>query len=592
MKMEGYVSRRNLIKGTVAALGGAGLALAGCSKPQTQEKAQLMPGTYTGAAMGRAGEVVVELTVKNNCVVKAAMVASAETAVISENAAKKVLGDIVEHQTLNVDTVSGATLTSMAVRSAAEEALSQAGDISAFESPADYPTPECEDCACDVVVIGAGSAGMNAASRLADEGANVILVEKQGFLGGGDTMFASSGLAGGGGYTVYKNDIEGASEQDYLNTKLSAAEKSGLPVDIDCLTAYSLRSGDAVDAYISIGVPFGKFAKFSNTTIDGSSPGTHIIKHLSEQMDAKGIDYRLNTSLVSIAQAGDEVTGVVVANEAGQYAISADAVLLACGGFGNNEEMLTAYADAGDYCGLPHSGSASAMGDGILAAEAIGAALGNMTAIKANNICHITDSGAVISLAAIQSIAVLVDNTGKRFINETDSTVHEKSDVELTLPNQEAWAIFDQKTIDEKKLISDYNDLGYFASGESWKALAGNMGLSDEAQTAFVDTMERWQAVGEGNVEEEFGATVASTFQNPPYYAALVKPAMQSTYGGVCTDAAARVLDDKGTPIPGLYAAGAVSGHGCFGNQVGNGLTIASAFGIIAAETILSDCNA
>ena len=115
------------------------------------------------------------------------------------------------------------------------------------------------------------------------------------------------------------------------------------------------------------------------------------------------------------------------------------------------------------------------------------------------------------------------------------------------------------------------------------------MGIDAEAKAAFVDTMERWQATGEGNIEEEFGAKVASAFPNPPYYAALVKPAMQSTYGGVRTDSATRVLDSGGSPIPSLYAAGAVSGHGCFGNQVGNGLTIASTFGIIAAETILSD---
>lgn len=127
-----------------------------------------------------------------------------------------------------------------------------------------------------------------------------------------------------------------------------------------------------------------------------------------------------------------------MANPDGEYAIGASAVLLACGGFANNEDMLTEYADAASYCGLPHSGSASATGDGILAAKAIGADISNMTAIKANNICHITDNGAVVSLAAIQGVAVLVDDTGRRFINETDSTVHEKSDAELNLPNQEA----------------------------------------------------------------------------------------------------------------------------------------------------------
>ena len=72
---------------------------------------------------------------------------------------------------------------------------------------------------------------------------------------------------------MYKKGIADSSEQDYLDAKKKTAEKSGLPVDIDCLTAYSLRSGDAVDAYIAIGVPFGRYANFSNTIIDGSSPG-------------------------------------------------------------------------------------------------------------------------------------------------------------------------------------------------------------------------------------------------------------------------------------------------------------------------------
>jgi len=589
MNTESRISRREFVKGSVAAaLGSTAVAMAGCSNA-VQPEHQFASGTYTGSAMGRAGEIAVEISVKNDCITKATLISNGDTAVISERAAEKILGDIVEYQTLEVDTVSGASLTSMAVISAAEQALEQAGDPAPFQSPAAYPARECEDCATDVVVVGAGSAGMNAAIRLADAGANVILVEKQGFLGGGDTMFASSGLAGGGGYTVYRNGVADSSEQDYLNAKLKSAEKSGLPVDVDCLTAYALRSGDAVDAYISMGVPFGKFAKFSNTIIDGSSPGVHIIKRLAEQVNERGIDYRLNTKLVSVTREGDAVTGVVVANPDGEYAIGAGAVLLACGGFANNEDMLTEYADAASYCGLPHSGSASATGDGILAAKAIGADISNMTAIKANNICHITANGAVVSLAAIQGVAVLVDDTGRRFINETDSTVHEKSDAELNLPNQEAWAIFDQTSIDEKKLISGYNDAGYFASGESWGALADAMGIDAEAKAAFVDTMERWQATGEGNIEEEFGAKVASAFPNPPYYAALVKPAMQSTYGGVRTDSATRVLDSGGSPIPSLYAAGAVSGHGCFGNQVGNGLTIASTFGIIAAETILSD---
>ncbi len=229
MNTESRISRREFVKGSVAAaLGSTAVAMAGCSNA-VQPEHQFASGTYTGSAMGRAGEIAVEISVKNDCITKATLISNGDTAVISERAAEKILGDIVEYQTLEVDTVSGASLTSMAVISAAEQALEQAGDPAPFQSPAAYPARECEDCATDVVVVGAGSAGMNAAIRLADAGANVILVEKQGFLGG----------------------------------------------------------GDAVDAYISMGVPFGKFAKFSNTIIDGSSPGVHIIKRLAEQVNER-----------------------------------------------------------------------------------------------------------------------------------------------------------------------------------------------------------------------------------------------------------------------------------------------------------------
>ncbi len=598
MTREVGYSRRNFLKGAaVTSLGTLSFALVGCGNTPTPSEggatqstqSALTAGTYIGTGQGRAGEITVELTVNRDAIVKAQVTKSSETEVISDNAIKGVLTDILEYQCLDVDVVSGATLTSMGVKSAAKQALEQAGDISAFEGSPNYPAPVCEDCSADVVIIGAGSAGMNAACTLKDLGKNVILVEKQGFFGGGDTMFASSGMAGGGGYTVYKNKIENATEQDYLEAKTETANKSGLPVDLDSLAAYALRSGDALDNYVSIGVPFGKWAKFSNTITNGSSPGTHIIKRLGEQIVDKGIDYRLNTKLKSIVKSGNKVTGVVVENASGEYTISADAVLLASGGFGYNEDMLSKYADAAAYNGLPHSGSASAMGEGILAAEAIGADLYNMTAIKANNICHVTERGAVISLATIQSVAVLVDNTGNRFIKEFGTTVHNKANAELELPGQEAWAIFDQTMLDQKKLIRDYNALGYFKTGATWEELADAMEYDATAKADFVATMNKWQATGVGNIDEDFGAKVASIFDNPPYFAARIKPAMQSTYGGVHVDPATHVIDTEGNVIPGLYAAGAVSGHGCFGNEVGNGLTIASAFGIIAGETIAAD---
>ena len=431
---------------------------------------------------------------------------------------------------------------------------------------------------------------MMAALQANEAGLKVIIVEKQGMLGGGDSMFASSGLPGGGGYLAYKAGIENG-EQGYLDAKIASAEASGLPVDIDNLTAYSMMTDEALDYYISIGVPFGRFneTSFQITTDDGSAPGTHIIKRLGEQLDRKGVEYRLGTKLVSIAMEDGTATGIVVENSAGQYTIRAKATIIATGGFGYNEDMLTEYADAAGFCGLPHSGAASAMGEGILAAMEAGAAISNMTAIKANCVCHVAENGAVASFATINSNCALVNDNGERFVSENAVSIHERSEAELLQPNKAAWAIFDQKAMDEKALLRTYDALGYFVTGQTAEELAAAMGFDETATTNFVDVITTWQELGEGAEDELFGGTIQNSFDTPPFYAVRVQPAMQSTYGGITTDGAAHVLTDSGEIIPGLYAAGATSGHGCFGNEVGNGLTIAATFGMIAGQTAAAE---
>lgn len=366
-------------------------------------------------------------------------------------------------------------------------------------------------------------------------------------------------------------------------------------MDLDNLAAYSMMTDEAADYYISIGVSLGNFnpKTFAIGMDDGSAPGVSIIKRLGEQLDRKGIDYRLNTKLVSIVtdEAG-AVTGIEVQNPGGTYAISAPAVILATGGFGNNEDMLAEYADAADFCGLPHTGAVSAMGEGILAAKEVGAAWGDLTAIKANNLGHVASNGAVISLATIQTVAALVNDEGNRFVNESDTPIHDKSKATLLQPNKEAWAVFDQKAMDAKALLRGYDALGYFESGETLEELAAAMGFDEVATANFVATIGAWQQQAEGDADEAFGGAVLNAYDQPPFYAALVQPAMQSTYGGVKTDPAARVLNEDGAPIPGLYAAGAVSGHECYGNVVGNGLTIAATFGMIAGQTAAADLDA
>ena len=590
------ISRRAVVAGTVGAAAAAvALPFAAPSAHAEEAVGTVAPQYFEGTAMGRAGDVTLGVVYGNGCILGIDVVKSSETPTISEMAIQKVGSDIVRYQSLAVDTVAGATLTSLATINAVRNALEEAGvDTEPFSAAPAYPEVEAADTSCDVVVAGAGSAGMMAALQAAAAGKKVIVVEKQGILGGGDSMFASTGLPGGGGYLAYKAGVENG-EQGYLDAKLAAAEKSGLPVDLDNLAAYSMMTDEAADYYISIGVSLGNFnpKTFAIGMDDGSAPGVSIIKRLGEQLDRKGVDYRLDTKLVSIVtdEAG-AVTGIEVQNPGGTYVISAPAVILATGGFGNNEDMLAEYADAADFCGLPHTGAVSAMGEGILAAKEVGAAWGDLTAIKANNLGHVASNGAVISLATIQTVAALVNDEGMRFVNESGTPIHDKSKATLLQPNKEAWAVFDQKAMDAKALLRGYDALGYFESGETLEELAAAMGFDEAATANFVATIGAWQQQAEGDADETFGGTVLNAYDQPPFYAALVQPAMQSTYGGVKTDPAARVLNEEGTPIPGLYAAGAVSGHECYGNVVGNGLTIAATFGMIAGQTAAADLDA
>lgn len=545
----------------------------------------LTPGSYQATAQGRAGSITVEITVDENSITKVEVVENNDTATISDYAIAQVTSDIVTYQTVGVDTVAGATLTSIGVRMAATEALKQAAeDISAFQVPASYPASTMEDTSCDIVVVGAGSAGMIAAIKASEGNANVILVEKQGILGGGDTMFASSGLAGGGGSVVEAEKIEDHTEEDYLSYLLNKATTKNIDVDIPSMTAYSQLSGDAVDFYISIGVPFGKYvaSTFSNKTEDGSSPGTHIIRCLGERLDALGVDYRLNTRATSIIMEDGTAKGIVVSTDNGEYSIYADAIILATGGFGANDDLVAEYAP--QWLGLPSTGAVSATGDGILMAQEAGADVWNMDQTKANNLCHVAENGATISLAAIQNNIVLVNKEGQRFIKESNSSINAKSYAELEQTDKEVYAIFDSTMMDSSALLQGYMDLGYFVTGNTMEELAANMDID---QDAFIQTMERYHQYCADGEDLEFGTAMTDTLEDAPYYAALVTPSMQSTYGGVRTDEHACVISTSGTEIPGLFAAGAISGHGCFGNEVGNGLTIASTFGMIAAESAL-----
>lgn len=552
----------------------------------TEEPAALsfVPGTYEAETTGRNGKLNLSVTVDEKNILSIDILKSSETATLSDTPLTQIPEQIVKYQTLDVDTVSGATITSYAVLRAAEDALKQAGgDIDLLKEPVEKETTTYSDTTVDIVVVGAGSAGMTAAIKAAEAGANVLVVEKQGFLGGGDSMFSSTSLRAGG--SRFQQE-DGQSTEDFYNYLEAQALKYRPDVcDLEAVRIYAERSGEMVDWLTDLGAPYGSIvaSSFSVKITDGSAPGTHNIRVLSERLSELGVESRVNTKATSIIMENGKAVGVVVEDPNGSYEIRASATIICTGGYSNNQELVAKYAP--DWLDRPTTGAASCMGEGILMAEAIGAKITNMDQVKANALCYVL-GGTGVSLTAITDYAVLVNHQGERFMDERGGTVISRAEALMQQSGHEAYVVFDQTVIDELKLISGYNDSGYFFSADTLEELADQLDVDKET---FLATMADYQAAGESGHDEAFDKEIYDPIDTPKYYAALVTPSMQSSYGGITVDHSCHVLDTNDQIIPGLYAAGATSGHSCCAGEVGAALIVCFVFGAIAGETAAAD---
>ncbi|WP_019849443.1 FAD-binding protein [Desulfitobacterium sp. PCE1] len=553
---------------------------------RTSDGLSFTPGTYAAEAPGRNGILKLEVTVDESRILSVKVLEHSETAMLSDAPIQQIPQKIVEGQTLKVDTIAGASLTSGAILAAAKEALTKAGgDINKLMQGVEKEKIQVQDAETDIVVVGAGAAGMIAAIKASALGKDVILVEKMGMLGGGDTMMASTLLNAAGSSVQKELSIPNSSAEDFYKQLDGIATQKNMPADRTTLKTYADRSGAMVDWLVDLGVPFGRITNtFQHKIKDGSAPGTHIVAALSKELDAKKVDYRLNTKATSIIMEDGKATGIEIETPDGNYKIKAKAVIVTTGGFSNNPELLAKYNPT--WLNRPTTGSASLTGDGIIMAEKVGAALYNMDQVKANYLAHVLEDGSAVSLTAINNHTVLVNHDGKRFVNEDHGSINYKSEQMMMQKGHEAYAIFDQTVIEDLKLMKGYNDSGYFISADTLEGLADKIDVNKEN---FLKTMKDYQSYTINGEDKEFGRKISDPIDKPKYYAALVTPSMQSTYGGIKVDETGHVISTEGKVIPGLYAAGATSGHGAAAGEVGYALIVAVVFGDVVGEQAATD---
>ncbi len=604
------------------------LSLVGCSAGKT----------YTGEAYGHDKEnpVKVTLTIKDKTITKVEVDASHETNGIGSKAAETMPGAIVAANSLDVDGVSGATQTSKAIIEAATAALKQAGLEPSDLVSKNTSTTKAKDIeeTVDVVVVGAGGAGMTAAITATDAGKKVIVVESQP-IAGGNSVRSTGGM--NAAKTPYQDKNEFKEAAGVEKTLATAAEKFADNETITALAAtvksqwdayqanpqgyfdsvelmeldtmiggkgknnpelvkaLAENSADAIEWLASIGAEVKNVGAFGGASVkrihrpvnaDGkvTAVGAYIVPILEKNLQDRNVQFLFDTTANEIIMKDGKAVGIKATGKDGnKVTINAKSVVIATGGFGANAEMVEKYKP--ELKGFATTNAEGAQGQGIDMATAVGAATVDMDQIQIHPTVHIEEDGNahLITEGLRGDGAILVNAEGKRFYDEV-STRDKVSAAIIAQPEKSAWLVVDQSMVDKSAVIAGYIKSGYTVTGATYEELAKAMGVDE---TTFVSTMNTWNQAVEAKSDAEFNRT---SFANPltaaPYYAIKITPAVHHTMGGIVINPKAEVLNEKGEAISGLFAAGEVTGgvHGA--NRLGgNAVADFTVFGRIAGQS-------
>jgi len=550
------------------------------------------PGTYTAEAQGIFVPVKVTVTVSENAILNVMIVADGETPELGGVAAGKLAYSIIAAQTPNVDVVSGATVTSKAIIAATTDALTQAGaDIAVLDANRkdrkDGGSKTEKTIDTDVVIIGAGGAGMTAAIMLKQAGVDFILLEKMPYAGGNTTK-ATGGMNASETHYQKEQGIEDSNALFAADTM-----KGGHALNDASLVAVMANSSSgAIDWLDSIGANLPKISFSGGASVnrihapeDGSGVGAFLVDRFNAKLSELGVEIMFETAATELLTDADgKISGVKAEGTDAVYTINAKAVILATGGFGANEEMYTTYRP--DLKGTVTTNAPGATGDGIVMAQALGADLVDIEQIQLHPTVEQTTS-ILITESVRGDGAILVNQSGVRFTNEL-LTRDAVSAAELAQEGSYAYIIFDQKLRDNLKAIEKYVKSGITVQADTIEGLAEQLGVDP---AVLAKTLADWNECVKNQRDPEFGRTTGmqEDLSTAPYYAIKIAPGIHHTMGGVKINTAAEVINTEGKAIPGLFAAGEVCGGVHGGNRLGgNAVADIVIFGRIAAESAMA----
>lgn len=547
-----------------------------------------LDGEFEGSAKGYGGDINVKVTMDKG-VITAIDVEENETGAVGGAGIERIKEQVIAQNTTDLDNISGATISSAAFLSAVNNAIKEVGaDPARLVAKEDKIGRESE-ITTDTVIVGAGGAGLSAAIQMAQDGRNVTVIEKAGITGGNSSL-ASAGM--NAAETRLQKE-EGVN--DSVELFVEDTMKGGHNINNkDLVEILAKNSSDAVDWLEELGAPLRQLKFAGGQTemrthapindVGKSIPvGDYLVQKLTEKAKELGVSIVYDARVEKVLMDDGKAVGVEASYKDGEkLKVNAGAVIVATGGFGSNQDMVVKYNK--DLEGYVSTNAKSIEGDAVEFLEELGANFIDMDQIQIHPTV-VQKDGSLISEGLRGEGAILVNQDGKRFVNELETRDFVSKEI-LSQKDPSAWLIVDQSMFDQSATIAKYFDKGLLTKCDDYKALADLIG-TDEA--TIKETIESWIETVKTNEDKEFGREgmdeTRSDLSVAPYYAVQISPGIHHTMGGVEVNTNSEVVDKNGNPIPGLYAAGEVTGgiHGA--NRLGgNAIADIVVFGRNAAK--------